>query len=71
MPHVLGALAGALQSGLRQHDRKLLTAVAAGDVGGTNIVRDCACHRAEHEITRVVAVFVVEALEMVDIDHHD
>jgi hypothetical protein len=34
------------------------------------VVRDRACHGTEYEVTRVVAVFVVEALEVVD-DHHD
>ncbi len=54
-PHLLGTRAGAFQVCFRQHNNKLLTAVAAGNVGWADALRDGSRQGAEHEVAGIVA----------------
>lgn len=52
------------------HEQKLLPAEAAGQVARADVARDEGAHAAQHGVAGVVAVGVVKALEVVDVEHH-
>src|SRR3954466_5049212 len=60
---LFGALAG-------EHEREFLAAVAIGRAAPRRL-RQAGRDEAQYVITGIVAVGVVEALEMIDIDHGD
>ena len=60
--------AAASRSGLGQDDQELLAAVAAGDVDGADAGGEQLADVAQDRVARGVAVGVVEALEVVEVD---
>jgi hypothetical protein len=64
----LGRRAGPSQ---RYCVRDLLAAVATGDIRGSHGLTDDGGHRSQAIVTDLMAVAVVEKLEMVDIEHQE
>ena len=54
----------------RQQQQELLAAIAAGHVGGTRLLAQHRRQVLEDFVARLVAVGIVDALEMVEIDQH-
>src|SRR2546428_2152311 len=65
----LGALSGDLQRGFRQNKRKLLTTITAGNVFLPRSTLQEVAQLAEQSVARLVAQAVVEALEVVEVEH--
>src|SRR5207245_2246621 len=62
-------MSGDLQRGFRQNKRKLLTTVTAGNVFLPCSTLHEVAQLAEHSVARLVAQAVVEALEVVEVEH--
>ena len=60
-----------LEAGVRQDHGQLVAAVAGGDVGGAARAADHLGHRLEHAVAELVAVGVVDRLEVVDVDQRE
>ena len=71
LAHALGQQRGALDVGLGQHHRQLLAAVAGRLVDVARQVAQHAGHRGQHLVALLVAVLVVDPLEVVDVEHHE
>jgi hypothetical protein len=69
LSHPLGGLARRVQVGVRQDDGELLAAVARDVVGRPEPAAERVGHRDQDPIAGGVAHGVVEALEVVDVDH--
>ena len=54
---------------LRQHDRELVAAEARAGVADAHLRVDAVRHLAQHRVAGQVAVLVVDALEVIDVDH--
>ncbi len=57
------------QSGLREDGAKLLAAVATDFVAGAQSLLQNQADSSQHVVTARVTVLVVDALEVIDIDH--
>ena len=64
---LLGQLARALQVGLRQDHGELLAAVARGQIAALDRLGQHLRHQTQHLIADLMAVGVVELLEMIDV----
>ena len=58
-----------LALGIVEHDRKLLAAETRGPVDRTDLLGEPASGLAQHGVARLVAMDVVDTLEMVEVDH--
>ena len=69
LTHALGQVEGALEVGAGQHHRELLAAVAGGRVDVARALAQDASDLAQHDVALLMAVGVVDALEVVDVEH--
>jgi hypothetical protein len=67
--HALGEVEGALEIGAREDDGELLAAVAGRLVDLARLLAQHRGHRGEHPVAGLVAVGVVDRLEVVDVEH--
>src|SRR6266545_1444676 len=63
-------VACAVEICLRHGDRELVPADARAHVGGPNDAQELLCDQFQRSVTRAVAEAVVDALEVVEVDHH-
>jgi hypothetical protein len=68
-PDLFCNLDGFVQPGMGQDDRELLAAIPARDVLAGDVLFHGQGHEAQNLIARLVAVRVVELLEMIDVRH--
>jgi hypothetical protein len=69
--NILGALKRDWQGNFRKQQRKLLPAYATRYIAPANMALQQETHASQYRIARVVAEGVVEALEMIDVQHDD
>ena len=69
-PHALGEVHRAVEVGAGQHHGQLLAAVAGGLVDLAGRLLEDPGHLAQHDVALLVAVGVVDRLEVVEVDHH-
>ena len=73
--HLADALRVLQRSGrlrFRQNDRKLLAAVASGQLVDANVSFDAMGHfAAENVVAGKMAVLIVDRLEVIDVEHHE
>ena len=69
--HALGQVVGALEVGARENDGQLLAAVAGGLVDLARGLAQHAGHLAQHEVALLVAVGVVDVLEVVEVEQDE
>ncbi len=70
LPYALGPLACDGARGVGQQQDKFFAPVAAGGVGAADVGAQHGAQLAQQRVAERVAVSVVEALEVVDVDHH-
>ena len=68
-PDAFGDLSGFGCVGLGQQHAELLAAVAVDDIAGAHLAAQDIRNVAQSSVTCIVAVFVVDPLEVIDIDH--
>src|ERR1700676_2048196 len=59
-----------VQIGLRHHDHKLLAAIAAGQIDASDRLAEPDGEFAQYVVTGIVAIFVVDRFEKIDVEHH-
>src|SRR5204863_3037800 len=69
LAHALGPAQRGVERALGQQHQEFLASVAAGDVGPSRGAPERARQLPQYEIARFVAERVVEALEVVDVEH--
>ena len=55
---------------LRQHQRKLVPAVAHQNIALAGLFFQNACDLSQHRIAPMMAILIIDLLEIVDVDHH-
>ena len=69
--HALGQVVGAVEVGAGEDDRELLAAVAGGLVDLARGLAQHPGHLAQDDVALLVAVGVVDVLEVVDVEQHE
>src|SRR6266851_1767098 len=59
-----------VQIGLWHHDHKFLAAIAAGQIDAADRLADPDCEFAQYVVAGIMAVFVVDRFEKIDVEHH-
>src|SRR5882762_6892282 len=71
VPQPLGEGNRRVQNSARQNKKKLLSAVSPHAVNLTRLVLEESRDFLEDRVARLVAVVIVDGLELVDVAHHD
>jgi len=66
----IGNLDGKIEVGVREDDRKNLATVTTHNIGGSHFSTADIRQLLEHQVAGLVAMAIVDALEMVDINKH-
>src|SRR5262245_10559519 len=69
--NLLGALPRAIEGRVREDDHKLLAAEAARDIAAADAFLHQRCYFTQHHVARIVPEGVVDALEVIEIQHDD
>ena len=59
-----------MEVGLRHHDDEFLAAIPAGEIDAADRLADPFREFAQHVIAGIVAVTVIDRLEIIDVQHH-
>src|SRR5262249_29440434 len=70
LPQALRAMQDGVVRSVRHDEHEFLASVAAYDILAARRHHQVLAHRPQYRVTRRVSQRVVEALELVDVDHH-
>lgn len=71
LPQMFSALLSHLHRGIRHNQRELLAAIAAGNILAADMTLQELAKFAQERIARGMTISVVEAFEVVNVDHDD